>query len=326
MIKIGLTYDLRDTYLKMGFSSEASAEFDKEETIEALDQAIKLSGYQTERIGNIFQLTEMLAQGKRWDMVFNISEGVYGQAREAQVPALLDAYQIPYVFSGPLTLTLALDKAYTKMILQHEGVQTHNFMRIDRWGKIDPHQLDYPLFVKPVAEGTGKGISNTSRVMHPQQFSDEVQRLLNLYKQPVIAEEYLPGKEFTVGIVGTGEQAYVLGSMEIIPKQQKKDLIYGYAVKEDYENHVDYALSSGSHVDEMEAMALKCYTLLGCEDAGRVDIKLDAKGNPCFMEINPLAGLNPNHSDIVILCRLKGIPYNDLIKRILDSAINKIDR
>ena len=323
---IGLTYDLRDTYLKMGFSGEEAAEFDKEETIIALEQAIEQAGFQTERIGNIFQLTDMLAQGKRWDLVFNISEGVYGQAREAQVPALLDAYKIPYVFSGPLTLTLSLDKAYTKMILHHEGVQTHNFMRIEQWGKYEPQQLNYPLFVKPVAEGTGKGISNASKVTNPQQFSDEVQRLLQLYKQPVIAEQYLPGKEFTVGIIGTGEDAEVLGSMEIIPKQQKQDLIYGFAVKEDYENFVDYALASGSHVNEMEAMALKCYTILGCEDAGRVDIKLDVNGNPCFMEINPLAGLNPIHSDLPILCRLKGIPYNDLIKKILDSAINKIGR
>ncbi len=155
---VGLTYDLRDEYLAMGFSEDETAEFDREGTISSIERTLAELGYQTDRIGHIKNLVKRLNNGDRWDLVFNIAEGMYGAGREAQVPALLDAYRIPYVFSGPLVLALTLDKALTKIIVKDAGVATPDHAVVYDWADMQKVKLPYPLFVKPLAEGTGKGI------------------------------------------------------------------------------------------------------------------------------------------------------------------------
>jgi D-alanine-D-alanine ligase len=158
-LKIGITYDLREDYLIEGYSEEETAEFDRAETIEAIDQTLKELGYRTDRIGHLKSLTRRLAAGDRWDLVFNIAEGLRGFGREAQIPALLDAYDIPYTFSDPLVLALTLHKGMTKHVIRDMGIPTPDFSIIEKEDQITGICLSYPLFAKPVAEGTGKGIT-----------------------------------------------------------------------------------------------------------------------------------------------------------------------
>lgn len=324
MIKVGITYDLRSEYLKMGFSEDETAEFDQEGTIVAIERALKALNYETDRIGNLKQLVLRLSQGEQWDLVFNISEGMYGNGREAQVPALLDAYRIPYVFSSPLVLALTLDKGMTKRVLRDGGIDTPDFFIVRADNDVEKMNLPYPVFVKPVAEGTGKGIDGKSVVKNPEEFASICPSLLSKYKQPVLVETFLPGREFTVGIVGTGKQARAVGTMEIILQSDAEKDVYSYNNKENCESFVKYKATLGKEKEACEKLALEAYRLLGCEDAGRVDVRMDANGIPNFLEINPLAGIHPSHSDLPILSRLNGISYHDLMKMIMDSAIRKI--
>lgn len=167
-MKVGITYDLRSEYLADGYSEEETAEFDRDDTIEAIENALHAEGHQVERIGRIQNLVRKLASGQRWDLVFNIAEGLHALAREAQVPALLDAYQIPYTFADPAVLMLSLDKALRKLVVREAQLPTppHAVVRTEQ--DIDRINLPFPLFVKPLAEGTGKGISPDSRVDAPQ--------------------------------------------------------------------------------------------------------------------------------------------------------------
>lgn len=321
-MKIGFTYDLRTDYLKQGYSKEETAEFDKESTIEGIEQAIQNAGHQTERIGNVFSLISALTQGKKWDMVFNIAEGLYGEGRESLVPALLDAWKIPYVFSGPVTLGLSLNKAFAKQIIRDSGVNTPPFHVVAQTSDIANLKLTYPLFAKPISEGTGKGIDNKSVINSAKELESVCLYLLDKFNQPVLVEEFLPGREFTVGVLGSGMDAYVPGAMEIVYKHST-DAIYSYDNKENYEDIVDYAAVEGDLLEECKTIALGAWRALNCLDGGRVDVKIDRHGKLSFIEVNPLAGLNPVSSDLPILCRLNEFPYQQIIDEILKSAIKR---
>lgn len=321
---VGLTFDLKTSYLEQGFSHEEVAEFDSEETISGIEQALKSLGYQTERIGNIIELTRALANGSSWDLVFNIAEGLYGMGREAQVPALLDAYRIPYTFSDPAVLSVTLHKAMAKHIIRGHGIPTAHFYLVKDKKDLELIKAEFPLFIKPVAEGTGKGISDKSLINSKKELSENISELLEKYKQPVLVEEYLPGREFTVGILGTGENAKPCGIMEVSVKDEKDKKIYSLYTKENYEGLVDYTLPEKEIAEKCFKVALDSWNALECRDGGRVDLKLDTDGIPNFIEVNPLAGLNPIHSDLPILCRLNGISYEELIGKIMDSAKKRI--
>lgn len=320
---VGLTYDLRDDYLKLGYKEEDVAEFDGPRTIEAIDNNLRILGFDTERIGNVRSLVEKIAAGKRWDLVFNIAEGMNGFGREAQVPALLEAYGIPYTFSDSLTLSLTLHKGMAKHVARGEGVPTPNFMLVEDVKDIDRLNLTFPLFAKPVAEGTGKGVDSASKIESLDELYATAFRLLELYKQPVLVEEFLPGREFTVGVVGTGVEAEVVGVMEVVLLDNADQGAYTFMNKELCEDRVLYRLEENGVAHEVARVALEAYRCLGCRDAGRVDIRLDGNGVPNFMEVNPLAGLHPKHSDLPILCTLSGMRYNELIKRIVKSALKR---
>ncbi len=321
-MKIGLTYDLRSDYLAQGYSLEETAEFDKESTIEGLEQAIQKEGHQCERIGHATHLMEKLLQGQRWDMVFNIAEGLYGEGRESLVPALLDAYKIPYVFSGPATLAISLNKAFAKQIVRDSGINTPDFTVVAMPSDIAKVKLDYPLFVKPISEGTGKGIDAKSLVENPEQLQTVCTDLLHRFQQPVLVEAFLPGREFTVGVLGTGQDTWVPGAMEIIYKSGIKQ-IYSYDTKENYEEEVEYVAATGALLEECKEIALGAWKALNCLDGGRVDVKTDRHGKLSFIEVNPLAGLNPVTSDLPILCALNGISFQQIISEILKSAIKR---
>ena len=319
---IGLTYDLREDYLAEGFSLEETAEFDKPDTIEGIENALRELGYRTERIGNAKALVKALAANRRWDLVFNIAEGMFGVGREAAVPALLDTYQIPYTFSDPAVLTIALDKALTKSIVRDAGVPTAPFVCLHTAADMARVDLPFPLFLKPLAEGTGKGISNRSKVQNVSELREVATDLLARFHQPVLVETFLPGREFTVGIAGSGNNAEVLGMIEVNFKSGSGE-IYSYQTKADYEELVTYTVPTDPVAKEAAQVALAAWRALRCVDAGRADIRCDARGIPNFIEVNPLAGLNPTHSDLPILCRLNGINYTQLIGKIMTNAVQR---
>ncbi len=320
---IGLTYDLRSHYLTLGYSEEQTAELDSPATVEAITKALSELGHLPVQIGNVQELTRRLVAGERWDLVFNIAEGLYGLGREALIPALLDAYRIDYTFSDPCVLAVCLHKGFTKSILRDAGLPTPDFILVREESDLDGLDLSYPLFAKPIAEGTGKGINATSKIEKPTELRRRCLDLLVRYRQPVLVEEYLPGREFTVGIVGSGEQAYALGTLEVIIQEGGEQGVYSYLNKEKCEELVEYRLSRDPDTRAAEALALRVWRVLGCRDAGRVDIRLNAEGSPGVLELNPLAGLHPTHSDLPMIATAVGMSYRELIDRIVGSALQR---
>lgn len=323
---IGLTYDLRDVYLAWGYGEEETAELDRIDTIEHLERALRALGHQPDRIGHARELVARLAAGDRWDLVFNISEGLHGRGREALVPALLDHYGIPYTFSDPLVMAVTLDKAVTKRVVRDAGLYTPDFALVERLDDVKRVSLAPPLFVKPVAEGTGKGVTPASILRRRKDLAPACRELLERYRQPVLVEKLLPGRELTVGIWGTGDDAAVIGTLDVVLLDGAEEDVYSYVNKERCEELVEYRLAPADDpvVAAAEDLALASWRLLGCRDAGRVDLRCDAAGRPAFLEVNPLAGLHPEHSDLPILCNRLEIPYLELISRIVASAAARV--
>ncbi|MBU0651735.1 MAG: D-alanine--D-alanine ligase [Proteobacteria bacterium] len=323
-MKIGITYDLRDDYIAEGYTEEETAEFDHPLTIDAIEEALRDLGYETNRIGHIRALTRRLVAGDRWDLVFNIAEGLRGFGREAQVPALLDAWEIPYTFSDPLLLSLTLHKGLTKRVIRDLGIPTPDFAVVETPEQIEAVALPFPLFAKPVAEGTGKGVTAASKIADPAGLDRVCRKLLAVFRQPVLVETFLPGREFTVGIIGTGKEAFAPAVMEVHLTEKAEKEVYSYANKEDWHGRIEYRLAADAMARAAVETALAAWRGLGCRDGGRVDLRADAEGIPHFMEINPLAGLRPGHSDLPILCELAGMSYRELIAGIMRSALKRL--
>ncbi len=320
-LKIGVTYDLRSDYRALGYGEEETAEFDAEETIAAICDALAELGHTTERIGGVRSLTERLAQGARWDAVFNICEGLKGVSREAQVPSLLEAYDIPYVFSDPLTLSLCLDKAMTKRVLRDAGVPTAAFALIESETDIAKVILPFPLFLKPVSEGSGKGVNARSRVDDAAALDSVARDLLAQFRQPVLVEEFLPGREFTIGITGTGDNAAVLGILEIVPGEKYIGHGYGFENKSGWEDKLQVIPADDAQAHAAADVALAAWRALRCRDGGRADVRLDCDGKPCFIEVNPLAGIRPGYSDLCFIAEFQKLSYRQLIGKFLDSFL-----
>lgn len=328
-MKIGLTYDLRSQYLAEGYSDLETAEFDREDTIDALENSLKNLGHRTDRIGNARLLIDRLARRDRWDMVFNIAEGLRGIGREAQVPAILDIYGIPYTFSDPLVMSLTLHKGMTKRVIRDAGIPTSDFFIFE--GIIQQGDIGFepPFFIKPVAEGTGKGTTPDSIIRSKEDLIPACERMLAAYDQPVLIEQYLSGREFTVGITGTGPEATVVGTIEVNLLPGAEQGVYSYENKENCEEFVEYIIRDSKKdpvVKRCEDVAIRAWRVLGCRDGGRIDIRCDGKENPYFLEVNPLAGLHPDHSDLPIISKGVGLGYQALIERILASALKRIKR
>ncbi len=328
-MRVALTFDLRSDYLGQGLNDEQLAEFDDEDTILAIDDALQRLGHSTVRVGNLTALLPRLSAGERWDLVFNIAEGRHGMAREAQIPALLDAHRLPYTFSEPLVLALALDKAKCKRVVASFGVATPSFSVIHGTDDLARLNLPWPVFAKPLAGGTSAGISSASLAHDAEALKAVCVDLLARFAQPVLVEAYLPGREFTVGIVGSGIAARVLGVMEILLRPGAEPGLYSFANKRAYTERVSYrlledAVEDGALAQTLCQQALRVWNGLDCRDAGRIDFRCDAVGQPQFLEINPLAGLHPVDSDLVILCRLAGIGHAELIGMIIASALERL--
>jgi len=319
-MRIGFVYDLRDEYLAAGHSVLEVAEFDSFETIGEVEASLRRLGHEVERVGRGQALARQLAAGIRYDLVFSIAEGLKGRAREAQVPALCELFDQPYAFSDPLTMAATLDKAVAKRIVRDHGIATAPFAVLYEPADANGVALNYPLFVKPLTEGTGKGCDNASRVANGHELKAAADRLIGHFAQPLIAETYLAGREFTVGILGSGRNARVIGVAEITVRPEAADPVYSYENKEACEANVVYTLA-----DDVEAMrvadaAIAAYLALECRDAARLDFRSDANGVPHFLEANPIAGLHPTHSDLPIIAGLVGLGFDELIQAIVDSA------
>ena len=326
-MKIGLTYDLREAYLAEGYDELETAEFDRADTIDSLENAIRSLGHQTDRIGHVRQLVSRLAAGDRWDLVFNICEGLRGIAREAQVPALLEAYDIPCTFGDPVTMTVCLHKGLTKTLVEKCGMPTPQFAVVETMADLTKMNLPFPLFAKPIAEGTGKGVSPASCIPSAAELSQVCEMLLANFRQPVLVETYLSGREFTVGILGTGDDARVLGTLEIVLLSDAEPGAYSYIHKERCEELVRYDLvrsDNDPEVAEAERIALLSWRELNGRDAGRIDLRSDGSGRPNFIEANPLAGLHPEHSDLPMIATKVGMSYQELIRQIVESAAKRV--
>jgi len=308
------------------------AEWDSPTTIAAVEAALS-------RLGKVVRLEakedfpERLRQANP-DIVFNIAEGFHGVNRESHVPAICEFYGIPYSGSDPFTLTLCLDKARTKETLIFHGIPTPKFAvveRIEDLGAVT-EELAFPLFVKPLHEGSSKGITDANLCFDRGHLSRQTAFLLENYKQPVLVEEYLPGKEFTCAVVGNGEEAVVLPivgmNFETLPKGALP--IYSFDAKfvwDRPENPLDIFQCPARITRELQAsierVTLDAFRVLGCRDWARIDVRLDASGKPNVLEVNPLPGILPDPADNSCLpkaARAAGIGYEELIQNCLKYA------
>ena len=323
-MRIGLTYDLKSDYLALGLREHEVAEFDSPETIAAIVDALAGLGHDVERVGHVRALAARLVAGWRCDLVFNIAEGVAGFGREAQVPALLEAYEIPYTFSDPLTCALTLHKGMAKHVARGHGIPTPGFAVVATPEEAAAVTLPLPLFAKPVAEGSSKGVTAKSLATSHEALVEVCAELLERYRQPVLVEEYLPGREFTVGLLGTGAAARALATLEVMLLERADLGVYSYRNKTQWEGLVDYRLlEAGPLKDEVEGVALATWRCLGCRDAGRVDVRLDGRGRAQMLEVNPLAGLMPGYSDLPLMAERVGLGYRTLIGEIVRSALER---
>ncbi len=311
-MRIGFAYDLVTDWAGDDLTAEQTGEFDTATTIDAISDHFTRRGHVVQRIGRARALIAALSRGDRWDIVFNICEGLSGPGREALVPALLEGFSVPYVFSDALVLALTLHKGHTKRVVRDAGLPTADFRVLEHPTSV--MDLAFPVFIKPVAEGSGKGIGPDSLCHSARDLVDRAAHLITRFDQPVLVETLLPGREFTVGIIGAGEAAAAIGVMEIV-----SEATYGFEIKT---NDIDvrYALADDEDARAAAEVALGAWRMLGCRDCGRVDLRADGSGRPMFLEVNPLAGLNPVNSDLVILARLAGHDYGWLLDRIMESA------
>lgn len=324
-MRIGLVYDLRDDYLALGWDAEAVAEFDRADTIDALEGALRRLGHDVDRVGRAGALVDRLSRGDRWDLVFNIAEGVAGVGREALVPALLDHYGIACTFADPLVCAVTLDKPTAKRVLRDMGLPTPDFAVVTSSADAAGVTLRPPIFVKPAREGSSKGVSDESLVRDIAALPGVCSRMIGMFDQPALVEEFLPGREVTVGVVGTGASALAIAALNVGFREPTPGAVYGYDVKERCEELIDYTLDDTAAGRAAMELAERAYRALNCRDAGRVDLRQDARGEWSIIELNPLPGLHPEHSDLPILATLAGWSFDRLIGTIVASAAARID-
>jgi D-alanine-D-alanine ligase len=329
-MKIGLSFDLKESVpLSQGEPEDALEEYDSLETVDGLTKAIEAEGHSVVRLGGGREFLRRVLDEKV-DFVFNISEGLGNyRSREAQVPSVLEMLDIAYSGADPQCLAVCLDKHLTKKIVSLAGIPTPKWFLIsskEQFDTLDWNRLPYPVFIKPAQEGSSKGIRLASRIESPAPAKDMVAKLWEQYHQPVMIEQYISGDEVTVGIVGNPPDSKVIGIMRVLLKSRKKDFVYSLEIKRDWERLVDYecpAKLPSNVLAKIKEYSLQVFEILECRDFGRVDFRISADGTPYFLEINPLAGLNPRSSDLPIMSRLVGITYYELIASILKASLQR---
>ncbi len=320
-MKIGITYNFHADYCAQGFTEEEAITLNPQVTIDAIHNALVQLGHQPVKIGNFAALMACILKNEKWDLIFNIADGTYGYGREALIPSLLDAYQIPYVFSGPLSLAACLDKSFAKRIVRDQGVPTASFSIIYHESDAYNIKLPYPLFIKPLLGGRSLGISEHSFIEESSNLIENSVYLLERYKQPVLVETYLPGREFTIGILGTGNEAKAVGVMEVILTEKAERYGYSRMNKTHCNERIKYKIVEDEEAKKAEKLALTAWRALNCKDVGRIDTRSDLFKQPHFIEANPIPGLHPIHSDLIRMANLKNITYINLISEIIKYYI-----
>ena len=319
-----------------GVPPDAFADFDHIETIDAIRAALETDGHETVFIQADAELPYALKEA-RPDICFNIAEGLGGDAREAQVPALLEMLQIPYTGSRVLTNGISLDKTLTKRIWRDRRLPVAPFQEFVVGDEALRPELNFPLFVKPAREGTGMGVDTKAIVKNEKELRERSQYIINTYEQPALVETFLPGREFTVGILGRADARrysrhpewyekdgfHRLPILELDMTRSVTPKVYSQASKskevgeEGAPGYICPAEIEPELEKKLKYFALRAHQLLSALDVSRTDIRLDGEGNPRVLEINTLPGLTPGYSDLCLQATAEGIRYEDLILDIL---------
>jgi D-alanine-D-alanine ligase len=330
-LDIGIAADLRPQGAPSGPESSGPGdrfeEYDSPATVDAIAAALAARGHRPRFLGGGRRFLEAVLATPP-DLVFNLAEGPAGAAgtrsREAHVPAVCEMLGIPFTGSDPLTLAATLDKAVAKRLVASAGVATPRFAVVDAPEALARLDLAFPRIAKPLREGSSIGIRRTSRADDAAALAREVRRLLADYPEPVLVEEFCTGPEFTVAILGEGDEARVLGVMEVVPLSgPTEQFVYSVEVKRNFRAEVEYHVPPkrpAALVRKVEEVARLAARALGCRDLCRVDVRVGSDGEPKFLEANPLPGLAPGTGDVVILAERAGIDYADLIERIVGCA------
>jgi D-alanine-D-alanine ligase len=359
-VRLGFTYNVRSTNgssaSTFGLAGDAEEEFDSPKTVDAIATSLRALGHEVDLLGDGEPMLRRLLEGPRPELVFNMAEGTgVGRSREARVPAVLEMLGIPHTGSDPLTLAIALDKPVAKTIVTAAGIAVPRGVVVDRsscrhsvlgsskdtgrstselrpstfdlrastldLGPISDLGLRFPLIAKPAFEGSSKGVLAKSLIERHEDLHTVVEELLSAYQQPILVEEFIQGEELTVGITGNSPPQ-VIGVKGIVSQRDRQRFVYSLEVKRAWQDEVRYecpAKISASEMAAVEQAAIASYRALGCRDVARIDFRL-RDGIPYFIEANPLPGLAPDWSDIVLLARAMGIEHRELLGRIVDSA------
>ena len=319
--------------LKKGIAAkapDAEAEYDKIDTVHAIRDALESGGLSVTLLEADEGLPGLISH-ERPDIAFNIAEGLSGRGREGQVPSLLSMLGIPFTGSDATTLCIALDKALTKRVLWTHRVRTPHYEVVEPGKTRLTKALSFPVIVKPNCEGSSKGIGAVSIAEDRKALSEILRRNHELYEGEMLVEEYVEGREFTVGILGNFASARVFPPMEIVFRQPTEGAhtVYSYPVKQDYTRYVRYECPANlteEQTREITDMARRAFNALNCRDFARVDFRMGADGKMYFIEINPLPGLAPGYSDYPMLAQFSGVGYRELVRGVLDAAAKRLGR
>ena len=336
--KIAVLANIKDEALPKpeGIPPDAFADFDHIETIDSIRAALETDGHQTVFIQADTDLPYAL-RDERPDICFNIAEGLGGDAREAQVPALLEMLQIPYTGSRVLANGISLDKTLTKRIWRDRRLPVASFQEFSLGDEPLRTDLEFPLFVKPAREGTGMGVDMNAIVNNERELRERVEYIISTYQQPALVEAFLPGREFTVGILGRADAKlysrhpdwyekdgfHRFPILELDMTRSVTPMVYSKEAKskdvgeEGAPGYFCPAEIEPELEKKLKYYALRAHLLLTALDVSRTDVRLDKDGNPRVMEINTLPGLTPNYSDLCLQSAAEGIRYEDLILEIL---------
>lgn len=322
---IGLTYNLKTDWVRgPNDPHDINAELDKPHTIERVIQAFETGGHRVKKIGNVHQLLSQLDH-LDVDIVFNICEGTAGRNRESQVPMLLELKGIPYVGADALTLGITLDKVVAKQLFIAEGIPTARYFVADGTGDLEKQNtIGYPMIVKTIHEGSSKGISQDSRVENFEGLKRQVQLINAVYKQPALVEEFIKGTEFTVAVLGNEPpRAMPIVQVSIDGDTNLGDEFYTFErISSSALQYVCPAKISAELTRKIQDLAVRVYQCVGCRDFGRVDFRVDQKGNPYVLEINPLPSLDPQDS-FSIFPKVVGSSYDAVLNQVLGFALTR---
>jgi len=331
-MNIGIAFDLKadfESAKRADAPDDLLEEYDSDGTVAAIERALTSRGHTPQRLGGGRRFLSALLEAPP-ELVFNIAEGRGSRSREAHVPAVCEMLGVPCTHSDPLTMAMTLDKAVAKRVVASAGVPTPRFAVVANEADIARVELAFPLFAKPLFEGSSMGIRRRSRVDDPDGLRQRAGELLRDYREPVLIEEFCGGPEFTVGILGNGAGARAVATMEVAPLTvPHAEFVYSLEVKRNlnWAEEIEYQVPprrARGEVERVEALALEAYRALSCRDVARVDVRCDAAGEPKFIECNPLPGLAPGWSDIAILWDRMGRSYEELVLAILDEACARL--